>query len=70
MEIVVIELHKDTTFAVLMTLFPFVMLPLIGFSNNYEWDNNVSVDLNGPINSNNSSMKISMINKKNLFNFF
>lgn len=49
------KLHKDTGFAVLMTLFPFVMLPLIGFSNSYEWDNNVSVGVNGPINSNNSN---------------
>lgn len=49
------KLHKDTLFAVLMTLFPFIMLPLIGFSKNYQWDNKVRVSCNGPINGNDSS---------------
>ena len=31
-----------------MTLFPYVMLPMIGFSNNYTWDNDVIVSKNGP----------------------
>ena len=48
------KLHKDTLFAVLMTLFPFIMLPLIGFSKNYQWDNKVRVSCNGPINGNDS----------------
>ncbi len=46
------KLHKDTGYAVLMTLFPYIMLPVIGFSNNITWDDNVSVSPNGPIGAN------------------
>ncbi len=42
------KLHKDVGFAVLMTIFPFIMIPLIGFSSNYSWDNSVKVTKNGP----------------------
>ena len=42
------KLHKDTGFAVLMTIFPFVLLPMIGFSDKYKWDNSVKVSKNGP----------------------
>ena len=42
------KLHKDVGFAVLMTIFPFVMIPLIGFSSNYSFDNSVKVSKNGP----------------------
>ncbi len=42
------KLHKDTGFAVLMTLFPFVMLPIIGLSRDYVVDDSVSVTPNGP----------------------
>ena len=43
------KLHKDNVFAVLMTLFSYIMIPLIGFSRSYEFDNNVTVSPNGPI---------------------
>ena len=57
------KLHKDTLNAVLMTLFPYIMIPLIGFSDKYIWDDNVEVSVNGPIddvnrnNTNNTSNK-------------
>ena len=31
-----------------MTIFPVIMYPLIGFSNDYQFDNNVSLSKNGP----------------------
>ena len=46
------KFKKDTGFAVLMTIFPFVMLPIIGFSDKYEFDNEVKVTPNGPFDSN------------------
>ncbi len=49
------KLHKDTGFAILMTLFPFIMIPLIGFSNNYQWDFSVKVSKNGLINDSNDN---------------
>ena len=42
------KLHQDTGFAVLMTIFPFVMMPLIGFSNRYQFDSKVFVSDVGP----------------------
>ena len=53
------KLNQNTILAVLMTLFPFVMIPLIGLSNNYKWDNSVEVSNNGPFdNTNNKSINI------------
>ena len=46
------KLHKDTGFAVLMTIFPIVLIPMIGFSSKYQFDNNVAVSPNGPFDSN------------------
>jgi len=43
------KLHKDVGFAVLMTLFPGVMIPLVGLSNSFQYDNTVVVSENGPI---------------------
>ena len=43
------KLHKDTLFAVLMTIFPIIIVPIIGFSNKYTWDDSVVVSANGPI---------------------
>ena len=43
------KLHKDTGFAILMTLFPFIMIPIIGLSSNYQFDDKVIVSENGPI---------------------
>lgn len=47
------KLHKDTGFAILMTIFPFIMIPLIGFSDKYQFDFSVEVSENGPINHGN-----------------
>lgn len=59
------KLNKDVTVAILMTFFPFVMLPLIGLFNNYKWDDSVIVSNNGPFNSsqNVSNMNYSINNK-------
>ena len=38
-------------FAILMTLFPFIMLPLVGFSKKYQFDNEVKVSPNGPFDA-------------------
>ena len=46
------KLHKDVGFAVLMTIFPFVMIPIIGFSSSYSFDSNVKVTKNGPFDTN------------------
>ena len=45
------KLGKDTGFAVLMTIFPFIVVPMIGFSNNYTWNDNAEVTLNGPFDN-------------------
>lgn len=47
------KLHQGTGFAILMTLFPFVLIPMIGFSNHYQFDHSVVVSENGPIGSSN-----------------
>lgn len=47
------KLHQGTGFAILMTLFPFVLIPMIGFSNHYQFDHSVAVSENGPIGSSN-----------------
>ena len=52
------KLHKDTLNAILMTIFPFIMIPLIGLSNKYTWDDNVVVSSNGPIDDINRNNNI------------
>lgn len=46
------KFNKSISFAVLMTIFPFIVIPIIGFSNEYVWDDSVSVSLNGPFDKN------------------
>ena len=41
------KLHKDTGFAVLMTIFPVIMIPVVAFSKNYQFDHTVPVSKNG-----------------------
>ena len=41
------KLHKDTGFAVLMTIFPVIMIPIVAFSKNYQFDHSVPVSKNG-----------------------
>ena len=43
------KLHKDTGFAILMTIFPFIVVPIVGISKSYTWDGDVVVSKNGPI---------------------
>ena len=45
------KFNKDTTFAVLMTIFPVIMFPLMGFSKDYQFDDSVKVSNNGPFNT-------------------
>ena len=42
------KFHKDTGFAVLMTIFPVVLYPIIGFGKSYQYDSSVPVSKNGP----------------------
>lgn len=51
------KLHKDPVYAALMTIFPFVMLPIIGFSKKIEFDDSVLVSPNGPIDDINARNK-------------
>ncbi len=44
------RLHKDTGFAVLLTIFPVIMYPIIAFNKDYVYDGNVEVSKNGPFN--------------------
>ena len=41
------KLHKDTAFAVLMTIFPVIMIPIVAFSKSYQFDHNVELSKNG-----------------------
>ena len=41
------KFHQDTGFAILMTLFPWLMFPIIAFSKKYQYDNSVIVSKNG-----------------------
>ena len=47
------KFHKDTGFAILMTLFPVIVYPIMGFSKNYVYDDSVPVSKNGFIDSKN-----------------
>ncbi len=51
------KLHKDTGFAILMTLFSGIVIPLVGLSNSYSFDHSVPVSENGPINQNSQSAR-------------
>lgn len=49
------KFHKDTGFAVLMTLFPGIAIPIMAFSKNYVYDASVEVSKNGIFDSNNTN---------------
>ena len=42
------KLHKDTGFAILTTIFNTIMIPVIGLSKNYQFDNSIKVSEIGP----------------------
>ena len=48
------KFEKDILTAILTTIFPYVMIPIIGFSNNFQFNKNITVNPNGPINENNN----------------
>lgn len=41
------KFHQDTGFAILMTLFSWVIIPIMAFSNKYQYDDSVVVSKNG-----------------------
>ncbi len=47
------KFHKDTGFAILMTLFPTILDLILAFSKNYVYDDSVPVSKNGIIKDNN-----------------
>ena len=65
------KLHKDTGFAVLTTLFAFIMVPIIGLSNKYQFDASVEVSDIGPFgktttNTNNSTTNTNTSQNKDI----
>ena len=49
------KLHKDTSFAILTTIFQGIMVPIIGLSKEYQFDNSIKVDELGPFKNNNNT---------------
>lgn len=41
------KFHQDTGFAILMTLFSWIMIPIMAFSGKYQYDSSVMVSKNG-----------------------
>ena len=41
------KFHQDTGFAILMTLFSWIMIPIMAFSEKYQYDSSVMVSKNG-----------------------
>ena len=46
------KFEKDLFFAILLVLFPFVMIPILGFSKNCIYNKNIKVSEHGPIKDN------------------
>lgn len=53
------KFHRGVGHAVLLTLFPWIMVPIMGFSSNYQYDKDVEVSENGPIGENGQSSSYS-----------
>ena len=49
------KLHKDSTLAILSTVFPLIMIPIIGLSKDYQFDKSVPVSENGPFQTTNQT---------------
>ncbi len=43
------KFHKDIGYAILLALFPFVVMPILGFPSSCQYDSSVPVSPNGPI---------------------
>ena len=48
------KFHQEVGYAILMTLFPFIMYPILGFSDKV-FDKDVITSPNGPIGENNNN---------------
>ena len=61
------KLHRDIGFAILMTIFPYVMIPIIRLSKKYQFDSSVSVSEMGPFGDNKvqSSVQTTTYNENN-----
>lgn len=49
------KMHQNVSLAILMTLFPIIVIPLLGFSKKYTYDQNVPVSKNGPFANNSNT---------------
>lgn len=43
------KLHQDIGFAILLTIFPIVMIPIVAFSKSYQFDHSIPLSKNGLI---------------------
>lgn len=62
------KFHKDTGFAILMTLFPTILYLMLAFSKNYVYDDSVPVSKNGIIDSKNTETNTNYNNNTNNYN--
>ena len=58
------KLNKDISIAILTTIFPVIMIPIIGLSNDYQFDQSVIVSPNGPFENNNNNKETTTSTKK------
>lgn len=49
------KFNRDVFWAVILTICPFIVIPILGFSSKWQWDNSVSVSCYGPFNNNNGN---------------
>ena len=49
------RMKQSTSMAVLMTLFPMIVIPMLGISKKYTFDINIPVSKNGPFGNNNNT---------------
>ncbi len=62
------KFHKDTGFAILMTLFPTILYLMLAFSKNYVFDDSVPVSKNGIIDSKKTENNTNYNNNTNVLN--
>lgn len=49
------KFNQDLIFAILLVIFPYIMIPILGFSKDHIYNPNIKVSKHGPINDNNHS---------------